>query len=224
MPTLTIEWLLKFLQQDLDSLQPGELIDLRQNARQFRDPRPALAPDVARARIEASLAKHYFDPPLVELSGTLEEITQSARALLAPLQERLRAGVEALDATDLWVLTVEPEKRPTTVLELYPDGQVVRRFSGRFEEVFLQSAADLLARWWPELRRCKYERCGAWFLPRHGRQLYHDAPCSAVRRQETWRAEHGRDYQAEHKKRAERKHGRKMKVQHRRKKKGGAKR
>ena len=211
-----VEWLLGFLRRDISSLSDGELIDLREKALQFRDPRPALDRKVALARIE-DLPDHRFDEPGLVIAGTLEEITQSARDLLVPIQQRLRAGIDALDDADgYWVVSAEDaEKRPKIVLERCRDGQVRRRLSGDFEEVFLAYAADLLERWWLQLRRCKYEECRAWFLPRHGRQLYHNSACSGIRRQQKYRAEHGRDYAAEYDERARRKYGPNVKVQRR---------
>ena len=44
----------------------------------------------------------------------------------------------------------------------------------------MESAADLLAQWWSELRRCAYGPCSVLFLPEEPRQKYHDRKCSAL--------------------------------------------
>ena len=67
---------------------------------------------------------------------------------------------------------------------------------GGWRTITLASAADVLVRWWPELRRCKHAPCGVWFLPTHGRQWYHDARCASAARYQRFKPT--RDYKAEY--------------------------
>ena len=67
---------------------------------------------------------------------------------------------------------------------------------GNWRTSTVASAADVLVRWWPELRRCKHEPCGVWFLPTHGRQCYHDARCASAARYQRFKPT--RNYKAEY--------------------------
>ena len=74
-------------------------------------------------------------------------------------------------------------------------------------------AADLFDQWWKKLRLCEYGQCGVWFLPNHGRQIYHTHQCSQQARSEKHVAsgkKKKRDYHEEYKARVQKKLGAKV--------------
>ncbi len=93
---------------------------------------------------------------------------------------------------------------PGWLLKRRGDGTLVRSYPGQLSVIFLAAAADVLVTWWPQLRRCKHAPCRAWFLPRHGRQVYHNADCSYKARWSKFASKRERNYREEYEKRLER--------------------
>ncbi len=85
---------------------------------------------------------------------------------------------------------------PRWSLERRPDGTFQRAYMGAWNTITVASAADLLMRWWSQLRQCQHESCRAWFLPTHGRQRYHTARCSAEARYQRFKPK--RNYKNEY--------------------------
>lgn len=213
-------WLLRLLRADLEGLRFGELVDMRDDALSFPDPVPA--PDMRDVlrRIEEGdqyWAHVTFDPPLLKAGGR-DEVEAAAQGLLAPLQKEVLRGISLLDEGQPWPVFSDQWPAPQWVVEARGQGSPYRRFSGTFQAVFLATATDLLVRWWPELRRCKYEKCRALFLPAHGRQRYHDPSCSAAKRQKRYQPK--RDYAAEYERRKRKELGANVRTSKRRKKGG----
>jgi hypothetical protein len=142
------------------------------------------------------------------------------------LQAELRRGLETLSELGQWTLgwsdadpaVITPDVPAIWCLRV--DGEAPRiRYVGRIRQVFLATAMDLVREWWPTMRRCEDEKCGAWFIPVR-RQTFHTPQCSqrvrAVRFLERQRAasarRRGRDYHREHEKRNERRYGSKVKT------------
>ena len=122
-------------------------------------------------------------------------VIAAARTFMGGLQDDLRAGVNALQAS-MWHPFGLQGPAPPWSFERGNDGAIVRAYMGGRRTITLASAADVLVRWWPELRRCKHEPCGAWFLPTHGRQCYHDARCASAARYQRYKPT--RNYKAEY--------------------------
>jgi hypothetical protein len=127
------------------------------------------------------------------------QVIVAARDLLAGLQGQLRAGVDALQQAGAWQPFALERSAPHWSLERRADGTVRRSYLGAWSTITLASAVDLFVRWWPQLRRCAYEPCRAWFLPTHGRQRYHDGRCAGVARYQRFKPT--RDYKTEYSRR-----------------------
>ena len=186
-----IRWLLEFLRCDLAALRPRELLDLRNEIFSYlhRESRAT----VTVVHEDESLA-HGPVPPRRPGVDSRHGIA-AARTFMGGLQDDLRAGVNALQAS-MWHPFGLQGPAPSWSLERGDDGAIVRAYMGGWRTITIASAADLLVRWWPELRRCKHEPCGAWFLPTHGRQCYHDARCASAARYQRFKPT--RDYKAEY--------------------------
>ena len=128
---------------------------------------------------------------------------------MANLQQQLRGGLDAFETKGQWspFKLKAPVEAPHWFFEQRGDGTIGRSYTGKPSTITIATAADLLAEWWPQLRRCKYEQCREWFLPRHGRQRYHDPACSHHFRQAAFTSKHPRDYHAEYVKRVTREVG-----------------
>jgi hypothetical protein len=183
---------LAFLRCDVAALRGGELLALRN--------------DVFPYLHEANLAT-LMEPDPDELCAlsrvpprradvTSHQVIVAARSLMAALQEQLRAGLDALQQTGTWEPFGRAGAAPRWSLEQHADGTVRRAHMGAWRTITLASAADLVVRWWPQLRRCEHEPCRAWFFPTHGRQRYHDARCAAEARYQRFKPK--RDYKAEY--------------------------
>ena len=169
-------WLLAFLRRDVESLRPGEVLDLRADFSRY-----------LRSAFESD------DP-----------------AWLADLQRDLLVGLAERTDPGFWDPFGPGRCVPAYIYYGLADGNVsVRVPKGDWDTVAYAAAADLLMEWFPQLRRCQYEECRAWFLPRDGRQRYHDPECSRQRRWKEFepKRRQNRDYAAEHKQRNERKYG-----------------
>lgn len=204
-----MEWLLDFVQEHIGELRAGELLDLRADAHALAERVPFRdADEVARFKPDA-------DPTERRLLTAGGE--DGGREQLASFQGPVREGLTLLEDRGFWQVPFfeEGEGGPGWLLLQADDGTVLRRYSAPISAKFLAAAADLIARWWPEIRRCAYEPCGRWFLPRHGNQRYHDSACSTTARQERYAERHERDYRAEYEKRVKREIGRGAKPKHR---------
>ena len=186
-----IRWLLEFLRCDLAALRPGELLALRNEV--F----PYLL-DKSRATVtifheDWLLAQGPVPPRRPGVDA--RDVIAAARTYMGGLQDDLRAGVNALQA-GMWHPFGLQGPAPSWSLERGDDGAIVRAYMGEGRTITIASAADVLVRWWPELRRCKHEPCGVWFLPTHGRQWYHDARCASTARYQRFKPT--RNYKTEY--------------------------
>ena len=222
------QWLLDFLRRDMKALSPGELLDLRLEVYRFAVGVP----------LRASLDGDPHWPA--------DDEDYSARDILGRLQSSIASGIEALQDGRRWLPfglaareladykrryghtlkvsdSMAPKTRPVWIVEPCDDGTIRRCYSAGIDTSFLLAAVDLLIQSWPQLRNCKHGGCGVLFLPRHGRQRYHQPACSNRARQAKHAPKQKRDYAVEYKKR--RNLGPNVRVQGRTKrKKGGGKR
>ena len=186
-----IRWLLEFLRCDLAALRPRELLALRNEVFPYLHDKSHATLTVIDKDEVLALGRVPSKQPGVES----RQVIAAARKLMGGVQDDLRAGVNALQA-GMWHPFGLQEPAPSWSLERGDDGAIVRAYMGGWHTITLASAADVLVRWWPELRRCKHEPCGAWFLPTHGRQRYHDARCASAARYQRYKPT--RDYKAEY--------------------------
>ncbi len=197
-----IAWLLDFLRQDLAVTRPGALFDLRNDAIRYLQHADDGLVDARTKEWRAVLG------PLSWMAQEEEPHAAAfARERLTDIQARLWEGTSALSQGRYWQPFSREQPVPGWTLRPTEDGAVVRIFDGDVTNVIIASAVDLLMRWWTQLRRCKH--CQGLFLPRHGRQWYHDAQCS-------WKARYARfkpkrDYVKEEQRRAARELARKRK-------------
>lgn len=204
-----IDWLLAFLRRDLHELRPGERTDLARDVRRYLDP----------SGVQARAGEPN---PLARLTdaGNEETATTDAQrdALLRQLQATLMAGISDFEHQGEWrvfedkwrwlkAVGAGPDDSEvltgrgglTWVFRRLPNGPVGRYFEGDLSSVLLATAANLLMRWWPELRRCAH--CDTLFMPSHGRQQYHAPACSSNARWKKFALTRQRDYHAEYKRR-----------------------
>ena len=113
-----------------------------------------------------------------------------------------RRALEALWADRQWTLRL-PLQRVLTHLRVQSSGAVLTVYKPLgLADGLLSATLDLLVSWFPKLRRCRH--CETWFLPRHGRQQFHDPTCSARARWRRFAPTRTRDYHAEYAKRLKR--------------------
>ena len=186
-----IRWLLEFLRCDLAALRPRELLALRNEVFPYLHRKSHATLTV----IDEDELLALGPVPPTRPGVDAQDVIAAARKLMGRLQDDLRAGVNALQA-GMWQPFGRQGPAPSWSLERGDDGAIVRAYMGGWHTITLASAADVLVRWWPELRRCKHEPCGAWFLPTHGRQRYHDARCASAARYQRFKPT--RDYKAEY--------------------------
>lgn len=184
-----IVWLLAFLQKDIAGLRQRELLVLRND----------VFPHLHEAQL-ATLTEFPADVeralgPVRRADRTSQQVIAAARQLMSDLQDRLRAGLEALQA-GTWHPFAHQESAPRWSLERRADGTIHRAYVGAWNTITVASAADLLARWWSRLRQCERESCRAWFLPGHGRQRYHSSRCSDETRYQRFKVK--RNYKNEY--------------------------
>jgi len=186
-----IVWLLTFLQRDIPGLDSTELLVLRNEVFQH----------LHEAQL-AAVTDHLPDEqrglgpvPPRRADMTSKQVIAAARQLMANLQNELRNGLEALRA-GAWCPFALQGPAPRWSLERRPDGTFQRAYMGAWNTITVASAADLLMRWWSQLRQCEHESCRAWFLPTHGRQRYHTARCSAEARYQRFKSK--RNYKNEY--------------------------
>ncbi len=207
-----IRWLLDFLQQEIafggdgriTTLRRGEMLDLCTDVERYLLGPTADSNDVLTAPSEGEVWRDK---------------------VLARFQATLKRGMEQL-ATDkrwsvsetVWARGEPVDRRVGWALERQEDGTLRRWYEGApVEALLLAAASDLIIQWWPQLRRCRYDVCVAWFLPRDKRQLYHEPTC----RHRNFARDRRRDYAEEHQRRVRRATGNpNIKTQKRR---GGAK-
>ena len=186
-----IRWLLEFLRCDLAALRPRELLKLRNEVFPYLHCESRATVTVVH---EDELLAHGPVPP-TRPGVDARDVIAAARKYMGGVQDDLRAGVNALQA-GMWHPFGLQGPAPPWSFERGDDGAIVRTYMGGRRTITIASAADVLVRWWPELRRCKHEPCGAWFLPTHGRQCYHDARCASAARYQRFKPT--RDYKAEY--------------------------
>jgi hypothetical protein len=180
-----IEWLLDFLGRDLAKARWGELFDLRNDVLHILDR--------DRQRFVADI-----------LGGEPEEYPtgEELRGVLADAQGAVLDGLNRLSSDDVW----EPfpdGSEPEWRLQRTDDGKHLMRFYvGDIRTIFVAASADLVLEFWRGMRRCEREECDRWFLPRHGKQKYHDPACSVRVRQAKYKSK--RDYSREYKDRVTR--------------------
>jgi hypothetical protein len=192
-PTEGIDCVLRLLQTDLKALRTGERLDLEADVgRLLHDPAVGTRtpPDGIALALAAERAKRkgqFAPPPRVALD-------------LEGLQAKLKPGADILLGKEgmRWVVPFAHDKAPVWAFEVTDDGVIVRRYTARTAtDAALAVAADLLASWWPTLRRCKYDKCGVLFRPVDPRHTYHVPHCGDQTRMERFRAAHPRDNKAE---------------------------
>jgi hypothetical protein len=190
-PHEKLNWVLAFLRYDLAAMPHGGLLQLRNDVFQY-------------LHAEQLATVTDFDPdeflalgpvPPRRQDVTSEQVIAAARGLLANLQDRLRKGVELLQ-TGVW--QPFPRDQPAPHWSLEPDvtAGIRRAYMGKWFTITLATAADVLVGGWAHLRRCEHNRCRAWFLPRHGRQRYHESRCSQEARYQRFKPT--RDYKEEY--------------------------
>ena len=185
-----IRWLLEFLRCDLAALRPRELLVLRNEVFPYLHDKSRAAVTSSRGRVACARAR-------------LTETTW--RGVLASHRCRPRAhgrgtgrtsGRRQRTAGGMWHPFGRQGPAPAWSFKRGDDGAIVRIYLGKWRPITVASAADVLVRWWPELRRCKHEPCATWFLPTHGRQWYHDARCASAARYQRFKPT--RNYKAEY--------------------------
>ena len=186
-----IRWLLEFLRCDLAALRPRELLALRNEVFPYLHRKSHATLTVIDKDELLALGRVPSRRP----GADARHVIAAARKLMGGVQDDLRAGVNALQAS-MWHPFGLQGPAPSWSFERGDDGAIVRAYMGGWRTITLASAADVLVRWWPELRCCKHEPCGAWFLPTHGRQWYHDARCASAARYQRFKPT--RDYKAEY--------------------------
>lgn len=184
-------WLLAFLQRDIAGLRPSELIVLRNDV--FPHLHEAQLATLTEFPEDVQRALGSVPPRRADM--TSEQVIAAARKLMAHLQDQLRAGLEALQV-GTWHPFAHQGPAPHWSLERRADGTIRRAYMGTWNTITVASAADLLARWWSQLRQCEHESCRAWFLPTHGRQHYHHIRCSAEARYQRFKPK--RNYKNEY--------------------------
>ena len=190
-----VEWLLEFLRRDVADLTLGAVYDFKSGIFPYLH-----EPDLAAVTDFPPQEMIALGPIPPSREGvTLDEALDIGRDYMAALQHKLREGLEALEAKgQWWPFEMKGPDAPHWFFEQRNDGTIRRSYGGTHSTITLAIAAELLVQWWPDLRRCGYEGCRCWFLPRHGRQRYHAPACRQAnfRRQE--REKRDRDYQAEY--------------------------
>jgi hypothetical protein len=174
-PRERILWLLGFLRRDADALRPGEWLDLQQDVQRHVWPQMDLREPTFN---EAVREWHH------ELRRGLDELEAGGQWTFHPPLDRSLTHLRLQRHLDGWLLPVY--ERPT------------------LRSALMTAAVDLVVHWWPQLRRCKRDSCRAWFLPKHGRQRYHEAACSFQARWNKFASTHKRDYHAEYAQRVKR--------------------
>ncbi|MGH9322584.1 MAG: hypothetical protein ACRD3V_22200 [Vicinamibacteria bacterium] len=203
-------WLLEFVRRDIAALRFGELFDLREDALHRFRVEASITPVEGNVMIFGATPGDRLEDwyPVAAEDRSLD-ISETTARTLTKLQERVRAGMDALETTGVWRPFSERNLEPPEwFLERREDGTLGRRYPGRITSVFLAAVSDLLEKWWPELRRCERKECRAWFLPQHGRQVYHDSNCSYQVRWAKFAKKRKRDYHGEYEKRVKREVGR----------------
>ena len=225
-----IEWLLKFLRKDIAfddvgrvvTLKPVEMRHLCTDVEWYLlGPKAELDED-DKVRLTGAANSLERGREVLSASDLEREIWRGQ--VLARLQAAVLAGIKSLEAGEGWrasevyVCGQVIDRRVGWVLEHQPDGTVVRRYeNAHIDAILLAATSDIIADWWPHLRRCKYDECRAWFLPRDKRQLYHEPTC----RHRNFARNRERDYAEEHQRRVRQATGNpNIKTQ---KRKGGAK-
>ena len=204
-----LSWLLAFMGRSIAKMKRNELGKALRDVGRYLH---VLAHWGVRSHV--LMASLPADDRLALLHGDLDTTgrVDMARHLLNDLQLALRAGLDALHPDSAFDSEGEPTEgvwRPFAAGQLAPRwvmmpagfGTLYRVYEGTWMQVSIASAADLLMRWWPQLRRCALDSCHTWFLPTHGRQRYHTPKCSQTARYEKFKPT--RDYAKEEARRAE---------------------
>jgi len=184
-----VDWLLGFLQRDVAELRAGELTDVWSDyvSHIF----PASVDESPEVEDDEDLyTGNWADVPF-------EELPETVRPVLQRFQDCLRAGMVALYRGEDWAPFKTTDVAVAVSYRPVHDG-LVRRYAGHkdLDAVAIVHAADLLVEFWTQVRRCKRRGCGAFFIPSHGRQTFHDPRCSDVVRKQRFAAK-PRDHKAE---------------------------
>jgi hypothetical protein len=116
--------------------------------------------------------------------------------LVRELLETVKTGLEQLKADRRWDFRPPLEDRVTHLQEQRDKSLFPARPRRDPRAALLAAVVDLVVEWWPSMRRCR--RCSSWFVPRHGRQLFHTAACAAQARWRRFAPKRKRDYHAEY--------------------------
>ena len=212
-----IEWLLEFLRKDIAfdgvgrvvTFTPLEMRHLCTNVEWYLLGPKAELDESDKVRLTGAPNSFERGREVLSASDLEREIWRGQ--VLARLQSAVLAGMKTLEAGEAWrasevhVRGQMIDRRVGWALEHQPNGTVVRRYeNAHIDAILLAAASDLVAEWWPQLRRCRSPDCGAWFLPSDKRQLYHEPVC----RHRNFARMRERDYAEEHAARIERTKGR----------------
>jgi hypothetical protein len=189
--TDAIKWLLAFLQLDLPSLSQGDQLNL--------------AEDVLRHLRPGGAKQHIAGTTLSSEDPVRRDV------LLRNLQAALVNGINWMERLGYWEPFEERRVVDHGEAEAFiggaapgiwfvsgADGSIERYFKGELSAVLLARAADILMSWWPRLRRCKRQECGAFFLPNDRRQQFHDPKCSQKIRWHRFASTRVRDHHQEY--------------------------
>lgn len=208
-------WLLAFLDRDVTTLRVGELLDLGVDVtRYLLDPRATIAPgedDADAVILYRGIIKDEGRPLPKSLKGVVQgmrerpasidpndrtgtegitddDVMSLKRPFLQKLQDTLRGGMRNLFDGKAWVPFDGNVVPPKLLIQRRRDGTLGRSYyAGPILPVLLASAIDLLAEFWPQIRRCANPDCAGgqpvFFLPSHGRQIFHSPKCSGIVRQ-----------------------------------------
>ena len=197
-----IEWLLQFLRLDIQNLRPGELLDLRTDVANFCFSSGQVLTAILSPDRDSDVNLFLFTG---EGGEEQKSASDPAWNLVWELQIRVVVGVNSLREGEVWK-PFDPAHEgrapaPEWELEVRSDGTLSRRYQGTIRAAFVAAAADALQEYWPQLRYCKHEPCGALFLPDHGSKYYHEPGCSQRARSKKFepkRKRKKRDYHAEY--------------------------
>jgi hypothetical protein len=206
-----IAWLMGFAYLELDTLTPGQWLDLVAEAKEFGQP---ATPSVTagkgpRLNVTGVLYRATLDGKVYADGAPGEMSEERLRLAQGTLRERLQDLVTKRRC--VWPL---PSIAPR-VLEVTPNGTLAERFGGFPDEIFLARAALVLQQHWRGIRTCRRDGCGRMFWPVR-RQIYCSRPCSqAVQWSKYVKTNPKRDYRAEYAQRVRRVTGSSVKIRRR---------
>ena len=187
-PKERMRWLLQFAGSDLNSLTPGEQLDLWLDVQYFHIP--------------------FFHR--IPQETTVKSLPDKGLEKLRQLQSELREGLQAIRIGGSWRLPATPAKWEVKVS--LQRGNTYTHYRGDYRQMFFAGVADLLHDAWSLVRECRNPDCKSLFVPNR-KQTYCRPECSTKVRWERYVAKgRKRDYHKEYKRSVEKKLNRKVKV------------